>query len=76
MIEIAGAKNLISKKSENSRKIELDEIKNSDPDIIIMMPCGFNVPRTIKEYNNNLKSDQSWQSLRAVKNDNVFGIFF
>ena len=74
MIEIAGAKNLISKKSEHSRKIEFDEIKNSDPDIIIMMPCGFNVQRTIKEYNNNLKSDQSWQSLRAVKNDNVFAV--
>ena len=74
MIEIAGAKNLISKKSEHSRKIEFDEIKNSDPDIIIMMPCGFNVKRTIEEYDNNLKGDHDWQSLRSVKDGNVFAV--
>jgi len=74
MIETVGAKNLISKKSEHSRKIMFDEIKNSDPDIIIMMPCGFNVERTIDEYNNNLKSDHDWQSLRAVKEKNVFAV--
>ena len=51
MIDIVGAKNLISKKSEHSRKMTFDEIKNSDPDIIILMPCGFNVERTIMEYN-------------------------
>jgi len=74
MIEIVGAKNLISKKSEHSRKIIFDEVKNSDPDIIIMMPCGFNVQRTIEEYNDNLKNDHNWQRLRAVKDKNVFAV--
>ena len=74
MIEIVGAKNLISKKSEHSRKIMFDEIKDSDPDIIIMMPCGFNVQRTIEEYNNYLKSNHVWQNLRAVEDKNVFAV--
>jgi len=74
MVELAGAENLISKKSEHSRKMTFDEIKNSDPDIIIMMPCGFDVQRTIKEYNMNLKNDQGWNSLRAVKEKNIFAV--
>ncbi len=74
MIETVGGKNLISKKSEHSKKISLGEIKNSDPDIIIMMPCGFNVKRTIEEYDNNLKGDHDWQSLRSVKDGNVFAV--
>ena len=58
MIELVGAKNLISKRSEHSREMTFDEIKNADPDIIIMMPCGFDVQRTITEYDKTLKNNQ------------------
>ena len=74
MIDIVGAKNLISKRSEHSRKMTFDEIKDSDPDIIIMMPCGFNVERTILEYNKNLRDDPDWQKLRSVKEKNIFAV--
>ena len=70
MIDVVGAKNLISKKSEHSRKMTFDEIENSDPDIIVLMPCGFNVERTIIEYNKNLRDDPKWQNLRTVKEKN------
>ena len=74
MVELAGAENLISKRSEHSRKMTFCEIKNSDPDIIVMMPCGFDVQRTIREYNMNLKNNQEWNSLRAVKEKNIFAV--
>ena len=51
-----------------------DEIENSDPDIIVLMPCGFNVERTIIEYNKNLRDDPKWQNLRTVKEKNVFAV--
>jgi len=72
MIEYAGGINLISKKEEHSRKISFDEIAESDPDIIILMPCGFNVERTIKEYNKILKNNKKWNQLRAIKSKNLF----
>ena len=72
MIEYAGGINLISKKEERSRKISFNEISESDPDIIILMPCGFNVERTIKEYNKILKNDKEWNLLRAIKSKNLF----
>ena len=53
MVEIAGGINGLSKSKEQSRRTSLEEIKKFDPDKIILMPCGFNIDRTIKEYKNN-----------------------
>lgn len=74
MIEIAGGINIISKTGEHSRRLSFQEIDQADPDIIIMMPCGFDARRTILEYNKILKEDSNWNSLKAVKNRQVFGV--
>jgi iron complex transport system substrate-binding protein len=74
MINDAGGENMISKDGEHSRKIGINEITKSDPDIIIMMPCGFDTYRTISEYNKTLKNNKSWNSLRAIRNGKVFAV--
>ncbi len=72
MIEFAGGINLISKTGEHSRRMGMNEIMNSNPDIIILMPCGFDTKRTISEYNSILKENSTWNSLKAVKNNQIF----
>ncbi|QUC63860.1 cobalamin-binding protein [Nitrosopumilus sp. K4] len=74
MIEIAGGKNMISKTGEHSRRLTIEEIREADPDTIILMPCGFDVKRTVQEYNQILKNNQEWNSLRAVKGGKVFAV--
>ena len=74
MIELAGGINLISKTGEHSRRMDMIEVENSDPDIIILMPCGFDTVRTISEYNSILKNNSAWNSLNAVKNNQVFAV--
>ena len=74
MIETAGGINQISKTGERSRRLEFQEIRDSEPDIIIMMPCGFDTKRTISEYNNILKENEKWNLLKAVKNNQVFAV--
>jgi len=74
MIEIAGGENIISKTGEHSRRLEIKEIVESNPDIIILMPCGFDTQRTIKEYSKSLKNNKVWNSLKAVKKDKVFAV--
>ncbi|MEK9681618.1 MAG: cobalamin-binding protein [Nitrosopumilus sp.] len=74
MIEIAGGKNLISKTGEHSRKMSFEEISNSDPDIIILMPCGFDTNRTISEYKEILQNNEKWNSLKAVKNQSIYAV--
>ena len=73
MVEIAGGINGLSKSNEQSRRTSLEEIKKFDPDKIILMPCGFNIDRTIKEYKTStLNNNQEWNNLRAIKNNELY----
>jgi iron complex transport system substrate-binding protein len=74
MIETAGGENLISVERMPSRKMKLEEIKSANPDIIVIMPCGFDVKRTISEYNNMLAENPDWNELKAVKENNVYAV--
>jgi iron complex transport system substrate-binding protein len=74
MIEIAGGINMISKTGEHSRRLDIDEIIKSNPDIISLMPCGFDTQRTIKEYEKFLKNKESWKNLEAVKKNQIFAV--
>ena len=74
MIQIAGGTNMISKTGEHSRRLDIDEIIKSNPDMIILMPCGFDTQRTVTEYAKILRHNESWNSLNAVKNNQVFAV--
>lgn len=74
MIEIAGGINSVSATGEHSRRMAMDEVEQADPDIIVMMPCGFDTRRTVSECTSVLKSSQRWKNLRAVKNNQVFAV--
>lgn len=73
MIKIAGGINRISNTGERSRKIDFAQISQLDPDILILIPCGFTLDRVRSEYV-SLKRNASWDYLRAVKNDMVFAV--
>ena len=74
MVELAGGKNMISIKGEKSRRMAFDEVEKANPEIIIMMPCGFDTARTISEYKNVLWNNDQWKKLDAVKSNNVYAV--
>ena len=74
MVELAGGKNRISIKGEKSRRMAFEEVENENPEIIIMMPCGFDTERTISEYKNILENNDKWKKLEAVKTNNVYAV--
>ncbi|MGI0087027.1 MAG: cobalamin-binding protein [Nitrosotalea sp.] len=73
MVELAGGINGISATGDQSRRMDLDEIVRFDPDIIVLMPCGFDVNRTIREYE-KLEDKEKWRSLKAVKQGQVYAV--
>ena len=73
MVDIAGGINGISITGEQSRRMQIDEIIQFDPDIIVLMPCGFDIKRTILEYE-KLSENKTWNSLRAVKQGAVYAV--
>ncbi len=73
MVEYAGGANGASIAGEASRRMDIDEAVRFDPDIIVLMPCGFDIERTRKELP-ALAKNEKWKSLRAVKNRNVYAV--
>ena len=74
MIETAGGENLISTEKMPARKMKLEEIKEANPNIIVMMPCGFDVKRTVYEYKKVLAENPEWNELKVVKENNVYAV--
>jgi len=73
MVAKAGGVDKLAQPSQPSSRIEWNRVLNHDPEILIMMPCGFNLERTIQE-SNTLKKYAGWRNLRAVRDHQVFAV--
>ena len=73
MVEYAGGINGISSAGQPSRRMKVEEAIAFDPDIIVLMPCGFAISRTRKELA-ALTNNEKWKSLRAVENGRVYAV--
>ena len=71
LIEIAGGKPLLSKRGEHSPYLFWESLIDIDPDIIVIMPCGFDLERTAQE-SKILTKHPAWKALKAVKQGKVF----
>jgi iron complex transport system substrate-binding protein len=73
MVKYAGGVNGLSSAGESSRRMDIDEAVQLDPDTIVLMPCGFDIEQTLKELP-ALARNEKWKSLQAVKNGNVYAV--
>jgi iron complex transport system substrate-binding protein len=73
MVEYAGGVNCVSSVGEPSRRIDIDEVVQLAPDIIVLMPCGFDIKRTSKELP-ALACNEKWKSVQAVKSGNLYAV--
>jgi iron complex transport system substrate-binding protein len=53
--------------------MSIDEIIKFNPDRIILMPCGFDIDRTLIEAK-TLEINDKWKSLHAVQGDEVYAV--
>jgi iron complex transport system substrate-binding protein len=73
MVEMAGGVNCFGDKETGSFKLEWEEVVASQPEVIIFMPCGFEVKRALEDVP-ILAQKEGWDSLPAVRNNRVFAI--
>ena len=45
LVEMAGAENLFGEVGKHSPWMEWDELRAADPDVIVVLPCGFDIAR-------------------------------
>ena len=72
LVSISGGDDIFGNIGKNSHWIKFEEIKKSDPDIIIFMPCGFDINKTNEELKFFLKKNPIWKSLKSFKNESFF----
>ena len=71
LVEIAGGKVMAGEPGRHSGYFEFEELLSMDPDVIAVMPCGFDIARTGAEMP-ALAAQPGWNDLSAVRGGRVF----
>lgn len=71
LVEIAGGANLFGTAGEHSPWMSWEDLFAADPEMIIALPCGWDIEKATLELN-SLTEHPAWNSLRAVRSNSVF----
>ena len=71
LVELAGGEEGLAEKWGKSRAVGWDEALEYQPDYVMVMPCAFNMDRTIAE-TARLSDLPQWNALDAVRNGRIF----
>lgn len=71
LIEAAGGTSVLATPGQHSPWVEWEQLSKADPDVIVLMPCGFRIAQALDEYP-ALAADPRWQALRAVQAGQVY----
>ncbi len=71
LVELAGAHPLVEVPGQHAPTMAWDAFVATDPDIIVLMPCGFDLDRA-REAAEQLAQRSEWEQLQAVRNNRVY----
>jgi iron complex transport system substrate-binding protein len=71
LVEMAGGINLFGEAGKHSPWMTWEELASANPAVILVIPCGFDIDRTLEEM--HLLADKpEWERLNAVQHARVF----
>lgn len=71
MVKIAGGECGIGKAGEPSFKVTWDDIVEFAPQMLFIMPCGYNIEKTFAEIN-VVSSNEGWFALPAITRGEIY----
>lgn len=71
LIAYAGGQSIFGEAGANSPTLSWDDFVASDPDVIVIAPCGYKIRQTLQELETMTKHPR-WNGLRAVVESQVF----
>lgn len=71
LVEMAGGANLFGLAGKHSPWLTWEELVAADPDIIVILPCGYDIKKGREEML-ALTQKPAWSQMRAVKNRQVY----
>jgi iron complex transport system substrate-binding protein len=73
LVELAGGEYGLAERGERSRPREWAEIREYDPEVLILSPCGFDLDRTATSLE-DVTERPGWSDLTAVRNEEVYAV--
>jgi len=73
MIRLAGGHDEMGLEGTFSREITWDDVAKCDPEILVLMPCSFDLERTLRDVE-PLTHQVWWQNLPAVRSGRVCAV--
>ena len=71
LVEVAGGRIMMGEAGRHSGYFDFGELTSRDPDVVAIMPCGFDIEQSMNEMP-ALTGRPEWARLSAVRNDRVF----
>lgn len=71
MVAIAGGRDVLGKPHEASFAVEWEDVLAAQPDVLMLMPCGFDIGRTRQEIH-LLSGRVGWETLPAMRRGCVY----
>lgn len=71
LVAAAGGVSLFGVPGAGSPRITWEGVAEADPDVILVAPCGYDIPTTLREMA-VLAENRVWNGLRAVREGRVF----
>lgn len=73
MVRLAGSHDDLAREGFRSSQIAWDRIVDYDPEIIVLMPCGLTLERTIEEFG-EVELPEAWYHIAAVQSGHVYAV--
>ena len=74
MVGIAGGEELFARPGEPSARLTWDEVFEAAPEVLVLMPCGFDARRVAEEARRVLPGLPGWGELPAVRQGRVWAV--
>jgi iron complex transport system substrate-binding protein len=75
MVEIAGGDALLATREEKSTRITWEQVAASQPDIVVVMPCGYHLAETVAQFREmEVGFPAEWRELPAVRERRVYAV--
>ena len=71
LVTMAGGQNVFGNSGDQAPWITWEALQDADPEIIVVLPCGFSIQRTRAEIS-SLTANPLWPTLQAVQTGQVF----
>jgi iron complex transport system substrate-binding protein len=73
LVVLAGGRDVLGTAGAPSRKVSWKDMVAAEPDVLLVMPCGFTLERTVEELHSHCPA-LPWDRLPAVQNGRVFAL--